>query len=128
MAEFTHFNESGRARMVDVSAKPETDRLARASALVRMKPETLALIRDRDNPTSRESHHAPTLVLGIEPKGLWTRKHAVTNPRFLAATWTMTRHWQFFLAVDNLFDTAYEEFIGFLAPGVSPRGGVRASF
>src|SRR5262245_56429584 len=46
----------------------------------------LALIRDRDNPTSRESHHAPYLVLGIEPSGLWTRKHAVTNPRFLAST------------------------------------------
>jgi protein SCO1 len=46
----------------------------------------LALIRDRDNPTSRESHHAPYLVLGIEPSGLWTRKHATTSPRFLAAT------------------------------------------
>ena len=33
--------------MVDVSAKPETERLARASAIVRMQPATLALIRDR---------------------------------------------------------------------------------
>ena len=33
--------------MVDVSAKPETLRTARASALVRMAPATLALIRDR---------------------------------------------------------------------------------
>jgi len=46
----------------------------------------------------------------------------------LAATWTMTKYWKFFLAIDNLFDTAYEEFIGFPAPGMSPRGGVRASF
>ena len=46
----------------------------------------------------------------------------------LAVNWTLTRHWQVFLAVDNLFDTAYEEFVGFPAPGISPRAGVRASF
>ncbi len=33
--------------MVDVGAKAETNRLARASAVVRMKPETLALIRNK---------------------------------------------------------------------------------
>src|SRR3954453_12521729 len=47
MSELTHFNESGASRMVDVGGKAETQRLARASALVRMKPETLALIRDK---------------------------------------------------------------------------------
>jgi protein SCO1 len=53
----------------------------------------LALIRDRDNPTSRESHHAPYLVLGIESSGLWTRKHATTNPRFLASTMNTFFSW-----------------------------------
>ncbi len=43
----THFDDTGAARMVDVGAKPETHRTARASAVVRMKPETLALIRDK---------------------------------------------------------------------------------
>lgn len=52
---------------------------------IKLITKKLALVRDRDNPTSRESHHAPTLVLGIEPKGLWTRKPAVSNPRFLAS-------------------------------------------
>ena len=47
MAELTHFDEHGAARMVDVSAKPETLREARASGLVRMAPATAALIRDR---------------------------------------------------------------------------------
>ncbi len=47
MTDLTHFDEQGASRMVDVSAKPETDRMARASALVRMQPATLALIRDR---------------------------------------------------------------------------------
>jgi cyclic pyranopterin phosphate synthase len=46
MSELTHFDDSGAARMVDTSAKPETQREAKASALVRMNPATLALIRD----------------------------------------------------------------------------------
>ena len=45
MSELTHFDEHGAARMVDTSAKPETQREARASALVRMAPATQALIR-----------------------------------------------------------------------------------
>jgi cyclic pyranopterin phosphate synthase len=41
----THIDESGRARMVDVGAKPDTERLAVARGRVIMKAETLALIR-----------------------------------------------------------------------------------
>lgn len=40
----THFDSSGAAAMVDVSAKPETVRAATARASVVMLPETLALI------------------------------------------------------------------------------------
>ena len=47
MPDFTHFDDQGASRMVDTSDKPETLRIARASALVRMAPATLALIRDR---------------------------------------------------------------------------------
>jgi cyclic pyranopterin monophosphate synthase len=47
MSSLSHFDESGASRMVDVGAKPETERMARASAVVRMQPSTLALIRDR---------------------------------------------------------------------------------
>jgi cyclic pyranopterin phosphate synthase len=47
MPDLTHFDDAGAARMVDVSAKPETERSARASALVRMQPSTLTLIRDK---------------------------------------------------------------------------------
>jgi len=47
MSPLTHFDDTGAARMVDVSTKPETHRTARASALVRMAPATLALVRDR---------------------------------------------------------------------------------
>lgn len=45
MADFTHFNESGRARMVDVSAKHSTERVATAQATVFMLPLTLEKIQ-----------------------------------------------------------------------------------
>jgi cyclic pyranopterin monophosphate synthase len=40
----THVAESGEARMVDVSAKAETRRVARASGMIRMRAATLAAI------------------------------------------------------------------------------------
>jgi protein SCO1/2 len=45
----------------------------------------LGMIRDRDNPLSRESHHAAYLMIGDEPGGQWTRNSVVDNPRFLAS-------------------------------------------
>ena len=42
----THFSESGRARMVDVSGKETTIRVAIASGTIRMHPQTLQRIRD----------------------------------------------------------------------------------
>jgi len=40
----THFDEGGQAHMVDVGSKAETHRIAMASGVIRMKPETLAII------------------------------------------------------------------------------------
>jgi cyclic pyranopterin phosphate synthase len=45
MGDLTHFNKSGRARMVDVSQKASTERAAVAQARVFMLPETLAQIQ-----------------------------------------------------------------------------------
>ncbi|MGE4050098.1 MAG: cyclic pyranopterin monophosphate synthase MoaC [Piscinibacter sp.] len=42
----THFDAQGQAHMVDVSAKSETHRVARATGTIRMQPATLALIRE----------------------------------------------------------------------------------
>ena len=42
----THFDADGQAHMVDVSGKDVTHRVARAAGRIRMKPATLALIRD----------------------------------------------------------------------------------
>ena len=44
-ATLTHFDRAGRARMVDVGEKPETERIAVASGRVRMAKETIELIR-----------------------------------------------------------------------------------
>ncbi|MFN6961631.1 MAG: cyclic pyranopterin monophosphate synthase MoaC, partial [Rhodocyclaceae bacterium] len=41
----THFDATGQAHMVDVGAKAETARIARASGRIRMQPATFALIR-----------------------------------------------------------------------------------
>ena len=46
MARFTHFDAEGKAVMVDVSAKPDSERIAVAGGSVTMAPETLALIRE----------------------------------------------------------------------------------
>lgn len=45
MADFTHFNEQGRAKMVDVGEKPESVRTAVAAGRVLVSPETFALIK-----------------------------------------------------------------------------------
>ncbi len=45
VSELTHIDEHGRARMVDVGAKAETERVAIARCEVRMEPSTLALIQ-----------------------------------------------------------------------------------
>lgn len=46
MSGFTHFDDQGRAAMVDVSAKAETERVAVARGRVVMAPETLARIQE----------------------------------------------------------------------------------
>ena len=45
MNDLTHFSDSGRARMVDVSEKSSTLRVAIASGVLRMQPATLERIR-----------------------------------------------------------------------------------
>lgn len=70
MSQLTHLNASGEAHMVDVSAKAETIREARAQAYVTMNPETLAMIVDG-------SHHkgdvfATARIAGIQAaKSTW---------------------------------------------------------
>lgn len=50
MTEFTHLDESGVARMVDVSSREVTDRASTASGRVLLSPTTVAMIRDAKVP------------------------------------------------------------------------------
>jgi len=50
MTELTHLDAQGRARMVDVGAKAETEREAVAAGRVLMRAETLRLLRAGDLP------------------------------------------------------------------------------
>lgn len=50
MKKLTHIDEKGRARMVDVTEKPLTQREAVARGSIYMKPETLKLIQDKKIP------------------------------------------------------------------------------
>ncbi|MQL48375.1 cyclic pyranopterin monophosphate synthase MoaC [Photorhabdus khanii] len=64
MSQLTHINSTGEAHMVDISAKAETEREARAEAFIEMMPETLAMIIDG-------SHHkgdvfATARIAGIQ--------------------------------------------------------------
>jgi cyclic pyranopterin phosphate synthase len=48
--ELTHLDQEGRARMVDVTGKVESVRLARAEAFVQMSPATVKLLREKRVP------------------------------------------------------------------------------
>jgi outer membrane receptor protein involved in Fe transport len=82
-------------------------------------------------PLSGLNGHVQTLVVGdVRDSSIPTgdRTLEAYTRVDLATTWTITPTWQLFVAVDNLFDAEYEEFVGFPAPGITPRGGVRARF
>jgi cyclic pyranopterin monophosphate synthase len=49
-ARLTHLDQEGSARMVDVGAKPATERIAVAGAVVRMSPDTAAAVERGDAP------------------------------------------------------------------------------
>jgi cyclic pyranopterin phosphate synthase len=50
MNELTHLDSEGRARMVDVSDKPDTNRVAVARGAIHLAPETIRLLRDNAVP------------------------------------------------------------------------------
>jgi len=50
MSELSHLGDDGRARMVDVGAKPESERRARARARLRMSPATATLVEAGEGP------------------------------------------------------------------------------
>ena len=58
MSRLTHVDESGRARMVDVSGKEPTARTATADGMLTCKPETLEQVRAGTAPKGSVIHTA----------------------------------------------------------------------
>lgn len=50
MSDLSHYDESGRIKMVDVSEKASTSRVASASGFVRLSPATIEKLRSHQNP------------------------------------------------------------------------------
>jgi len=50
MSRLTHIDGGGRARMVDVTQKAQTDRIATAAGTLRCRPETLEAVREGNAP------------------------------------------------------------------------------
>lgn len=67
MTQLTHINADGEARMVDVSAKADTLREARAEAFISMAPETLAMIL-------RGEHHKGDVFAAARIAGIQAAK------------------------------------------------------
>ena len=63
MSDLTHVGPDGAARMVDVGAKPETERLARARGAITMSPATLDAVRR--NAVAKGDVQAVARVAGV---------------------------------------------------------------
>ena len=82
---FTHLDQAGRARMVDVSGNPVTVRTATAEALVRCPPQVVTHLRDQTVPkgdvlavdriaviaNGRLSPARPVAQTNVEEIGVW---------------------------------------------------------
>ncbi len=97
LSPFTHLDESGRARMVDVGVKPDTAREAVARGEIWMQPATLALIRGRGV--------AKGDVLAVAQVAAVMAAKQTSSVIPLCHTLLLT-------AVDVAFDTDHEEHVG----------------
>lgn len=117
-------NVAGNVTWTDTDIKDTNEEL-------RNRPELRAALVARWRPTTKLDLLLKTLYVGESldssiPTGDRNLDEYVRVD--LAATWAATRHIKVFVAVDNVLDAQYEEFVGFAAPGIAPRGGVRVSF
>lgn len=85
MSDLTHLGADGRARMVDIAAKPETQRTAEAVGQVRMKASTLQAITSGQSPKG-------DLLRTAEIAGIMAAKRAgelipLCHPLALSGVW-----------------------------------------
>lgn len=74
MSKLTHFDDKGRAQMVDISSKATTSRRAVAQACIQLSPETLALVKDKHSAAFKKGDIFAT----AEIAGIMAAKHTST--------------------------------------------------
>jgi vitamin B12 transporter len=117
--------------LLDASVTHARSRIAATDAELRNRPEWRGGIAAHWSPIAALKLSAAATYVGTSldssiPTGevnldAYTRVDA-------SASWRVSERFEAYLAVDNLTDQQYEEFVGFESRGIAPRAGVRFSF
>jgi outer membrane cobalamin receptor len=130
------FELAGRLAMneqwqLDASVTHARSRIASTDAELRNRPEWRGGIAAHWSPFAALKLSAAATYVGTAldssiPTGD-VRLDAYTRVD-VSASWQVSERLETYLAVDNLTDQQYEEFVGFESRGIAPRAGVRLSF
>jgi outer membrane cobalamin receptor len=117
--------------LLDASVTQARSRIAATHAELRNRPEWRAGVGAHWSPRAALTLSASATYVGTAldssiPTGD-VRLDAYTRVD-VSASWEISRRFEAYLAVDNLTDRQYEEFVGFESRGIAPRAGVRFSF
>jgi outer membrane cobalamin receptor len=116
---------------VDASVTHARSRIAATNAELRNRPEWRAGLGAHWSPFAALKLSATATYVGTAldssiPTGD-VRLDAYTRVD-VSASWQVSERFEAYLAVDDLTDQQYEEFVGFEARGIAPRAGIRFSF
>jgi vitamin B12 transporter len=121
----------GEQWMLDASVTNAESRIAATGGELRNRPEWRAGLG---------AHWAPNVALKFSASVTYVGSSFdssiptgdVRLPSYTtidtSAVWQISRHIETYLAIDNLTDEQYEQFVGFEVRGISPRLGVKLSF
>jgi outer membrane cobalamin receptor len=117
--------------LVDASVTHARSRIAATDAELRNRPEWRGGLAAHWSPIAALRLSAAATYVGTSldssiPTGD-VRLDAYTRVD-VSASWQASDHLEAYLAIDNLTDQQYEEFVGFESRGIAPRAGVRFSF
>ena len=117
--------------ILDASVTHARSRVAATNTELRNRPEWRGGLSAHWSPTAALKFSAAATYVGSSldssiPTGD-VRLDAYTRVD-VSASWQLSSRFEAYLAIDNLTDQEYEEFVGFEARGIAPRAGVRFSF
>jgi outer membrane cobalamin receptor len=117
--------------LVDASVTHARSRIAPGGAELRNRPEWRAGLGAHWSPVASLRLSAAATYVGTSldssiPTGD-VRLDAYTRVD-VSASWQASEHFEAYVALDNLTDQQYEQFVGFESRGIAPRAGVRVSY